>query len=253
MSRKIKLFEPEFRISLGDVQISQGVTFEIHQAARSWAKVRFTPAYKAALPAIALRSAAKVSLGYGDDSAGSAEVFAGMVMTAYSDGAQANEIGLMDASADLATTKITATFRQTAPAEILRHCLGQAGIRDMELAEVPAAARQGFSCCAEPIVAILERINSLWGLDVSWRIHAGKFYWGTKPAQDKIYQFVYGVSIISLTRQSGQWCLETVSVPFIRAGDLIDVDHPDFSGRPEVKKIVFACNDSGFIRSRLYF
>ena len=253
MSRAIKLFSPDYEIALGDIRLTQGVTFEVHQGARSWAKVRFTPRYKAALPAIALRSPATIRLGYGDDAAGSAAVFSGMVMTAYSDGAAANEIGLLDASAELATTKITANFRQATPAEIVRHCVSQAGIQEMALPSPPAAARQSFVAAGEPVTAVLDRINTLWNLNVFWRIIDGKFWWGGRPVQDKVYKFEYAVSIISLGRYQGQWRLETVSVPFIHAGDLIDVDHPDFTGRPEVKKIVFKSDENGFIRSYLYF
>jgi len=79
------------------------------------------------------------------------------------------------------------------------------------------------------------------------------FYWDEKPAQQKVYTFEYGVNIISLNRTGGVWELETVSAPFVRHSHKINLIHPRISGEFEVSKVVSTTNDSGFIRTYIYF
>ena len=69
----------------------------------------------------------------------------------------------------------------------------------------------------------------------------------------KVYSFEYGVNILTLDRVGGTWELETVAAPFIRHSHKINVEHPKISGEFEVKKVVTRTNDSGFIRTSIYF
>lgn len=66
-------------------------------------------------------------------------------------------------------------------------------------------------------------------------------------------RFQYGINILGLTRAGGVWELETVSAPFVKHSHNINVIHPQVSGEFEVKKVVSATNDSGFIRTKIYF
>jgi hypothetical protein len=49
------------------------------------------------------------------------------------------------------------------------------------------------------------------------------------------------------------WELETVSAPFIKHSHKINLIHPQVSGEVEVSKVVSKTNDSGFIRTYIYF
>jgi phage-related protein len=78
-------------------------------------------------------------------------------------------------------------------------------------------------------------------------------YWDEKPEQKKVYTFERGVNILGLNRAGGVWELETVSAPFVKHSHKINVIHPQVSGEFEVSKVVSATNDSGFIRTYIYF
>lgn len=81
----------------------------------------------------------------------------------------------------------------------------------------------------------------------------GVFYWDEKPEQKKVYTFEHGVNILNLRRAGGVWELETVSAPFIKHSHKINLIHPQVSGEVEVSKVVSKTNDSGFIRTYIYF
>lgn len=49
------------------------------------------------------------------------------------------------------------------------------------------------------------------------------------------------------------WELETVSAPFVKHSHKINLIHPQISGEQEVLKVVSTTNDSGFIRTYIYF
>lgn len=67
------------------------------------------------------------------------------------------------------------------------------------------------------------------------------------------YTFEHGVNILNLRRAGGVWELETVSAPFIKHSHKINLIHPQVSGEVEVSKVVSKTNDSGFIRTYIYF
>ena len=68
-----------------------------------------------------------------------------------------------------------------------------------------------------------------------------------------VYNFEYGVNIITLERPLGLWELETVSMPFIKHSQKINITHTKVSGEFEVQKVVFATRETGFIRTTIYF
>lgn len=46
---------------------------------------------------------------------------------------------------------------------------------------------------------------------------------------------------------------ETVSVPWVKHSHKISIEHPKISGEFEVKKVITKTDDSGFIRTSIYF
>ena len=76
---------------------------------------------------------------------------------------------------------------------------------------------------------------------------------GRKPEQKKVTVFEYGVNVLTLTRSGGVWELETVSVPWVKHSHKISIEHPKISGEFEVKKVITKTDDSGFIRTSIYF
>lgn len=99
----------------------------------------------------------------------------------------------------------------------------------------------------------LRRSAQLGALKTNSFFRAASSIGGEKPEQEKIYNFEYGVNIITLDRPLGSWELETVSAPFVKHSHKINVTHPKVSGEFEVKKVVFRTNETGFVRTYINF
>ena len=247
-----ELYYPRIAARAGAYTFEQGVEVEIYSSKSSyfdWAKIRFTGQYK---PEINLQRKAPgaIELGYGDSLE---EVFTGFVSKPYDRGAYANEINLKDEMLLLEETIINDTFQNTTPQEMISFFLARAGVSKMKLSSKSYPERKQLPIRQQSVVQAINTVGAAWGVKVPFFFSGGVFYWDEKPEQKRIYTFEYGVNILSLKRSGGMWVLETVSAPFVRHSHKIDLIHPQVSGEVEVQKVVSTTNDSGFIRTYIYF
>ncbi len=248
----IELYYPQIAVQAGGYTFDKGIEIEIYSARSSyfdWAKIRFTEQFR---PKISLARKAPSSIQMGYNSLLD-EVFSGFVSKKYDGGAYINEVDLKDEMLLLEETIINDTFLNTTPQEMISYFLAQAGLSKMKLASKSYPRRKMLPIREQSVVQAINTVNAAWGLKVPFFFSGGTFYWDEKPEQSKIYTFEYGVNIISLTRAGGVWELETVSAPFVKHSHKINVIHPQISGEQEVLKVVSTTNDSGFIRTYIYF
>lgn len=247
-----ELFYPETLVSLGSYHFSKGVELEAYSSKASyydWAKVRFTQEFQPKI-SVAEGDAASIQLGY----SGSLEtVFQGSVAKGYNGTTALNEILLKDDMLKLENTFITETFLNATPKEIIAFALAKAGVTSYVLSSTSYPAKKVFPVSRKSVVALLREINTAWGISAAAFFREGVFYWDAAPKQAYIYSFTYAQNIISLNRVSGQWELVTVSVPFVHHSDTIRVDHPSVSGDYTLSKVVFSTDETGFVRTYLYF
>ena len=123
----------------------------------------------------------------------------------------------------------------------------------MKLSSKTYPTRKMLPIRRQTAVQAINAVNAAWGLHVPFFFSGGVFYWDEKPEQKKVYTFERGVNILNLRRAGGVWELETVSAPFIKHSHKINLIHPQVSGEVEVSKVVSKTNDSGFIRTYIYF
>lgn len=247
-----ELYYPQAAARAGPYTFNQGIEVEVYSAKSSyfdWAKIRFTEGYR---PEITLnkKDPAAIQLGYDgvlDD------VFTGYVAAPYNGGASVNEIMLKDEMLILESTIINDTFLDTTPQEMISFTLAKAGFSKMKLSSKGYPSRKMLPIRQQNAVQAINTINSAWGLKVPFFFSGGVFYWDEKPEQKKVYTFEHGVNILGLNRTGGVWELETVSAPFVKHSHKINVIHPQVSGEMEVSKVVSTTNDSGFIRTYIYF
>lgn len=248
----IELFYPEIYVSVGKYNFFQGVEIEIFSSKTSyfdWAKVRFTEQYQDKI-SVGKKEKSTIELGYD----GNLEsVFEGYVSKPYNSGGYANEILLKDEMILLEETYITNTFIDATPQEIISFCLAKAGVSNFKLSNKMYMQKKSVPINKKRVIDVINHIHSVWKISEKFFFSNGVFYWGEKPKQSKIYAFEYGVNIISLTRSGGAWELETVSAPFIKHSHKINVNHPQISGEFEVEKVTFVTNETGFIRTLIYF
>lgn len=251
MPEVTSLFYPESRLNIGRYTLSRGVKIDAYSAKDTyydWAKVRILKELEA-LITINKLDAAELQLGYDGDLQ---RVFQGYVYKPGSDSSEERELILKDDMLRLESTKITETFLDVTPDEIVRYCLLQAGITEYKLFENTYPKRKVIPIVQKSIIQVLEEVKRLWNIKDLFYFARGVFYFGQKHVQEKVYTFEYGNNIISLGKENGLWVLETAQVPFIRHSDIINLDHHKVSGEQEVIKVVFS-NASGFMRTRLYF
>lgn len=246
-----ELYHPQIAAQVGPYSFDQGIEIEVfssQEAYFDWAKVRFTEQYQ---PNITLerKDAATIELGY---SGSFEEVFVGYVAQPYG-GSFSNEINLKDEMLLLEETEINSTFLDTTPQEMISYFLAQAGIEEAKLSSQTYPTRKQVPIRKMNVIQAINAVHAAWGIKQKFFFSGGVFYWGEKPEQAKVYSFEYGVNILNLDRMGGEWELETVSAPFVRHTHKINVEHPKTSGEFEVKRVVTRTNDSGFIRTSIYF
>jgi hypothetical protein len=247
-----ELFYPEISVNVGNYGFQKGIEIEAYSSKDSyfdWAKIKFTQQFNEKIT-LGKKDKGLIELGY--DGVFD-EVFEGYVVNPMSEGSYSNEIVLKDDMILLEETYITNTFLDATPQEILIFCLNKAGITDIKISSKVFQKKKVVPVFKKNVISVIEEIHNLWKVKEQFYFSGGVFYWGEKPEQKKIYEFEYGVNIISLERSGGVWELETVSMPFIKHSQKIILRHPKISGTFETKKVVFTTNNAGFIRTAIYF
>ena len=247
-----ELFYPEISVAIGSYALQKGVEVEVYSDQNSyfdWAKIRFTPQFQENI-SVKKKEPGTVMLGYNRvlDT-----VFEGYVTGPYSGGGYMDEIVLKDKMLLLEETTISNTFLDVTPQEIISYCLAQAGVTETKLSAEIYQPRSVVSIAQKNVIAVIKEINTIWGIKNKFFFSGGIFYWGEKPEQEKIYNFEYGVNIITLDKPLGSWELETVSAPFVKHSHKINITHPKISGEFEVQKVIFRTNENGFIRTYINF
>jgi len=243
-----ELFYPQLRVQIGQYVMTRGIAVEVYSAQDSyfdWAKLNLADQYKGKIQLVK-GARAVIELGYDNVFD---QVFEGYV----NDATALSKIILKDEMALLESTSITQTFLDTTPQEIISFCLTKAGVTKAKLSTKAYPAKRVVSLSLKNVVEVIEAIHGIWGIREQFYFQDGAFYWGERPEQSHVYTFEYGVNIISLTKGTGMWELETVSAPFVKHSQIINVVHPQITGERDIRKVVFATNDAGFVRTRIYF
>ena len=246
------LFYPELSVAVGPYTFSQGVSvmvFSDSDVPYDWATITFTPEF---LDTVTLRKSdtGTVSMGYGGQLV---PIFSGRVAEDFSTADSACQLLLRDCSELLQQTPINLVFTRATPQEIVAYCCQQAGITKLELSAEQYPQRSTVPMLRTNALAAIRSLGSLWGITVPSYFVGDTFVWGKPPQQQEQLLLEYGVNIIGLNRDGPLWALETVSLPFLRHGQTIQVKHPLVSGQQTIQRVVFRSNTKGFIRTFIYF
>ncbi|HWS42604.1 MAG TPA: serine/arginine repetitive matrix protein 2 [Pseudoflavonifractor sp.] len=247
-----ELYHPQIAVQIGQYSFDQGIVIEVYsdqEAYFDWAKIRFTEQFQESID-LKRKDAATVELGY---SGSFEEIFTGYVAQGYNSGGFANEVNLKDDMLLLEETPINNTFLDTTPQEMISYFLAQAGIVHFQLSTEVYQAKKQIPIRKMNVIQAINAVHTAWGIKQRFFFAEGVFYWGVVPKQAKVYTFEYGVNILDLQRIGGVWELETVAAPFVKHSHKIAIEHPQISGEFVVKKVVTRTNDSGFIRTFIYF
>jgi hypothetical protein len=241
-------------VQIGRYTFNSGIMLDIYSSKENyfdWAKIRFTDKIVEKL-IFNKMDPVKIYLGYSQEDD---IVFDGHVKRTVNSGNVANdEIIAKDEMIKLEETKVTQTFTNTSPQEIIKFGLDKAGIQNYELASQVFSKKTAIPVYEKNVIQLIEEVHRYWGIKEYFFFDRDKkFYWGTKPKQNRIYEFQYGINIISLIFQNGYWILDTISFPYIKHSHDIRIIHPRIEGTFEVYKVHFSVNEKGFPRTKIYF
>ena len=233
------LFYPVQRAVIGGYDIQAGIsieTFSDKSYLYDWARIRFTRQFNGIL-SLNRGDEAEILMGYDGRLQ---TIFKGCVARQYNAATYKDEILIKDYTLKLEESRISGTFLDVTPQDLV-----QIGLA--------SAARPLVSIREQPVSEFLMYIDSLWGIRTTKAFQLGTFYWSEKPEQSEMYVLEYGNNIISLTRERGLWKLETVALPDLHHSCQIKVVHPEISGVFYVDKVIFSSDDRGFVRTKIFF
>jgi hypothetical protein len=248
-------FYPTMEVQIGQYHLNEGIKLDVYSSKESyfdWAKISFTDKMVEVTEFKEMEEV-NIFLGYEDEN--EEVVFEGYVDKTVNNGdTLMDQIVAKDEMKKLEKTKITETFLNTSPQEILMYGLDKAGIDKYELNQDLFTKKSIIPISQKNVIQLINEIHRTWNIEERFFFSQGKiFYWGIKPKQKKIYEFTFGENIINMEYENGFWMIETISVPHIKHSHKISVQHPRVEGIFEVYKVHFLVNDKGFPRTKIYF
>lgn len=239
------LFNPDFHVKIGMYTLDKGIEVETSSAIDSitdWCKLSIQDDVFSKLP-INKNDLVDVFIGYEGQNY---NIFAGNIEQISS-----TEVMCRDDMTKLTSTRITETFMDVTPQDIISFCLNKTRISNMDISADNYTVKSMFAINNKSITDVLKQINSAWNIQYKFYFRERTFYWQKEHEQNKkIFKYTHGENIISL-KNVGGWMLESVTSPFIRHSDIISIDHPMLSGQFKVRKIQNKYQE-GYTRSYIY-
>ncbi len=245
-----KLISPEFCISIGRYEITNGMEVECFSSRSSradWCKVELTSQLQGIVQYGDMEEAT-VEFGYDDDYDTMLSGYCRKTARDYW-----KEIVIRDAMIKLERTTIKATFTNCTPQDIIKYILVQAGVANYQLDNTEYGKKNTFIVNKQNGINAISQINSIWGIENNFFFHDGIFYWGLKPEQKVIYALEEDNNILSLKKYGELYEIETIGVPWIHHSQDIEVSHSKYSGTVTVEKTIIKSDASGYTRMYIYF
>lgn len=245
-----KLVSPEFRVTVGDYEITNGIEVECFSSKEShmdWCRVELSPELQGLIQFKDMDEA-EVELGYDDDFDSLIEGYVRCEKEDYW-----KEIMIKDDLMKLERVVIKASFIDCEPQDVIRYVLSCAGIENYILSKEQYGKRERLVIDKRNGLQALEEVNSSWGVSNPFFFQSKVFYWGTKQGQEEMYILEEDESILSLQKYGSLWEAETIAVPWIHHSQQVEVRHSKYSGIVEVVKTIVRSDDTGAVHMYIYF
>lgn len=243
-----KLLYPFFKVNIGNYVMNSGLKFDVYSAKDSyfdWAKITLSDKLLEALK-INQMDNVNIKIGYDETSW---DVFSGSVERNLK-----KDLTCKDNMLKLKQCKLTETFLNTDPMEIIRFGVTRAGITSINIQEKTFPKRPKFSVANKSVLEMITQVHQLWDIDEKFYCSTdGAFNWGITTESSKVYSFKYGENVISLELINKTWHLTTVAAPFIKHSSTITIEHPKINGSYEVLSVHHFVNDEGYLRTEICF
>ena len=219
-----KLISPEFRVTVGDYEVTDGIEVECFSSKEShmdWCRVELSPQLQGVLKFKDMDEAS-VELGYEDDFDSLIEGYVRCGDTDYWK-------------------------------DVIRYVLACAGIEDYVLSDEHYGKKDLFVIDRKSGINTIAEVNSSWGIKNPFFFQKKVFYWGTKEEQKEIYVLEEGETILSLNKYGDLWEAETIAIPWIHHSQEVEVQHSKYSGVVTVEKTIVRSDDTGAVHMYIYF
>ena len=245
-----KLISPEFRVTVGDYEVTDGIEVECFSSKEShmdWCRVELSPQLQGVLKFKDMDEAS-VELGYEDDFDSLIDGYVRCGDTDYW-----KEIMIKDDMMKLDRVTIKASFVDCEPQDVIRYVLACAGIEDYVLSDEHYGKKDLFVIDRKSGINTIAEVNSSWGIKNPFFFQKKVFYWGTKEEQKEIYVLEEGETILSLNKYGDLWEAETIAIPWIHHSQEVEVQHSKYSGIVTVEKTIVRSDDTGAVHMYIYF
>lgn len=245
-----KLISPEFRVRVGDYEITKGIEVECFSSREShmdWCRVELSPRLQGIVHFKDMDKA-RVELGYEDDF--------DILIEGYARSGKADywkEIMIKDDMMKLDRVNIKASFVDCEPQDVIRYVLACAGIEDYVLSDEYYGKKSIFVIDRMSGIKAIAEVNSSWGVNNPFFFQEKRFYWGTRKNQDEMYVLEEGQTILSLNKYGSLWEAETMAIPWVHHSQEVEVRHSKYSGVVTVEKTIVRSDDTGAIHMYVYF
>lgn len=243
------LLYPKVEVNIGSYILTNGFMIDIFSSKDTyydWAKISLS---KKMINQFDVKNDDEIiiKLGYSDDIHA---VFGGNVSKNNTE-----QIFCKDKMLQLQKIKITSTFLNVYPTELIKYGLNAAGIKNYKLSDKDYPKKDKFVVGNKNVIELIEQIHQTWKISENFFFTPEEvFYWGASREDDnKVYSFVYGQNIISMEKEGNYWHMTTVLAPFIRHSQIINIKHYKVNGEFEIQKIHYHTTVDGFFRTEIYF
>lgn len=241
---------PEYKVIVGDYILTEGLELECYssiEAHTDWCSITLNQRYNGILDIVDM-DVATVELGCDGNFD---QLISGFVRKSSKD--YWKELLIKDAMIKLERTFVTATFLDVEPQDVIKYGLSLAGITEYKISTKAYAKKKVYAIVNKNIVDILRELESYWNLTETFYFRNGVFYWGIEEEQENTYVLEYGNSILRLNKYNELWEIETIGIPWIHCGQIIEIVHPKFNGEVRVFKVRLKVDKQGFVRMSIFF
>lgn len=245
-----KLMSPEFRITVGDYILTNGIEVECFSNKAShldWCRVELSNELQGVL-SFKDMDEATVELGYDDDFDVLMEGYVRKESEDYW-----KEIMIKDDLMKLERVNVKGTFIDCEPQDVIRYILTCAGITDYELSPAAYGKKTRFSMEEKDGIKAIAEVNAAWNISAPFFFQNRVFHWGTTKEQEELYILEEGESILSLNKYGDLWEVETLGIPWIHHSQQVEVRHSKYGGTVEVEKVIVRSDDTGAVHMYIYF
>ena len=190
---------------------------------------------------------AEVRLGYDDDFD---TIVSGYVQLDRSGG---GKVHVLDDTILLMRTRITATFVDSRPQDIIRYGLERAGVTNYQLADAYHPACVSMPVHNASVLDLIALVNKKWDIDADYYFVNGCFHWDTGTDQEDIYILEEGKNILAYTEFCNEREVKTIGIPWIHQGELVEIHHSRYSGQVRVTATKVKRDEKGQVRMFLTF